>query len=351
VVHRDVSPHNIILSYDGTVKLLDFGVATSSVTEHEETMIVGKWRYMSPETTTNQQIDHRSDLFSLGVILYLLCSGHMPFTGRETKEIVKKIRGGQYKPLQQIVQVPERLAVLVGRLLSHDPDDRPQDGQAVAAELTEIARQYGMESSGPRVAGLLAQLFPSEDSGAPEQDAGKDIVRVILDEMGSLTAKEKSPGSVTPDSSSTSGRGVLAVDISETYRWRSRDVSATLLGVAPAVPAAQLSGSASVPAQLSGSASVQPSSPGTARSSSPGIARSSSPGIARSSSPGIARSSSPGIARSSSPGIARSSSSSIPRTPSRPSAPQRRGPSLVTISIAAALVAALAIAMYLFVLS
>jgi tRNA A-37 threonylcarbamoyl transferase component Bud32/transcription elongation factor Elf1 len=74
VVHRDVSPHNIIMSFEGAVKLLDFGVAMSSVTEQAESMIAGKWNYMSPEHTTNQP-DHRSDLFSLGVILYLLCSG------------------------------------------------------------------------------------------------------------------------------------------------------------------------------------------------------------------------------------------------------------------------------------
>ncbi|HEY5935924.1 MAG TPA: serine/threonine-protein kinase, partial [Kofleriaceae bacterium] len=171
VVHRDVSPQNIILGYDGTVKLLDFGVAMSAVTEHAETGIVGKWLYMSPETTTNQQIDHRSDLFSLGVILYLLCSGYMPFTGREPKEIVKKIRAGQYKPLQEIVAIPERLALLVDRLLAPNPEDRPQRGSEVAVELTEIARQFGIESSGANISYILKQLFPNEAAGVFEQPA------------------------------------------------------------------------------------------------------------------------------------------------------------------------------------
>jgi serine/threonine protein kinase len=237
VVHRDVSPHNIILSYDGTVKLLDFGVAISAVTEHEEMMIVGKWRYMSPETTANQHIDHRSDLFSLGVVLYLLCSGHMPFAGREVKEIVRKIRAGEYRPLQEIVAVPERLAALVGRLLSPDPDDRPQYGQEVAAELTEIARQHGMESSGPRISQYLSQLFPSEDGGVPEQGPGKDIIRMVADDPGSLTTKEKSQGSVTPGSNSTSSRSHLPIDISETYKQRTGERPAvSLADVAEPVP-------------------------------------------------------------------------------------------------------------------
>ena len=228
VVHRDVSPHNVILSYDGTVKLLDFGVAMSAVTEHAETMIVGKWLYMSPETTTNGQIDHRSDLFSLGVILYLLCSGYMPFTGAEPKEIVKKIRTGQYKPLHEIVQVPERLALLVARLLAPSPDDRPQAGQEVAAELTDIARQYGIESSGSSIASFLAQLFPSEAGGASEPlgSTTREIARVLPDEMGSLSTKESLPVSNTQSSGSTSSRGLPPVDVSQTYRRRTGELSA-----------------------------------------------------------------------------------------------------------------------------
>jgi serine/threonine protein kinase len=167
VVHRDVSPHNVILGYDGTVKLLDFGVAMSSVTEQAETMIVGKWQYMSPEHTMNQQIDHRSDLFSLGVILYLLCSGSMPFTGADPKEIVRKIRNGQYSPLQnRIANIPEGLAVLVGRMLAPKPEDRPQTGREVASILTEMMRSYNLDGSATSVATLLSDMFPDERADA-----------------------------------------------------------------------------------------------------------------------------------------------------------------------------------------
>src|SRR5205807_2560824 len=125
VVHRDVSPQNIILGYDGTVKLLDFGVAMSSVTEHDKAIVVGKWSYMAPEATLNEAVDHRSDLFSLCVVLYLLFSGRMPFGGSES-EILKKIRTGRYQPLQEIAPVPDQLAHLVTRMLAPDPNDRPE---------------------------------------------------------------------------------------------------------------------------------------------------------------------------------------------------------------------------------
>src|SRR6185503_4159312 len=203
VVHRDVSPHNIILSYDGAVKLLDFGVAVSAVTEQAEAMIVGKWLYMSPETTMNNQVDHRSDLFSLGVILYLLCSGYMPFTGREPKEIVRKMRAGQYKPLQELVQVPDRLAQLVARLLSSNPDHRPQGGQEVATALTEIARQHGFETSGPGIAYVLKQLFPDEVGASIEYTAP-----AIIGPQDSKAAAALSPLSSSQPTNVTTNPGV-----------------------------------------------------------------------------------------------------------------------------------------------
>ena len=172
VVHRDVSPHNIILSFDGAVKLLDFGVAMSAVTEHPESMIVGKWQYMSPEHTTSQSIDHRSDLFSLGVILYLLCSGKLPFIGSDLKDVVRKIRAGTYTPLKEAApDVPDGLAQLVSQMLSANPNERLQKGSEVASAITEIARSYGMEASASSVAAFMAELFGAEsrrESGVME---------------------------------------------------------------------------------------------------------------------------------------------------------------------------------------
>ena len=162
VVHRDVSPQNIILGTDGSVKLLDFGVAMSAVTEHTRNTIVGKWLYMSPEAMSNKAVDHRSDLFSLGVVLYLATTGNLPFTGREPKEIVRKMRAREFVPLQERAQVPDELARLVARMLSPDPSERPSRGQDVVAALTDIARRYGIDSSGPRIAEFLVQRFPEE---------------------------------------------------------------------------------------------------------------------------------------------------------------------------------------------
>ena len=261
VVHRDVSPHNIILSYDGTVKLLDFGVAMSSVTEQAETMIVGKWLYMSPEHTTNQKIDHRSDLFSLGVIMYLLFTGKMPFAGADPKEIVKKIRAGQYIPVEQASPgLPPGIATLVRRMLSPNPEDRPQTGHEVVAALTEIARTDGIERSPANLAYFLSVLFPGEGADTSPFDGASGT----NPEMGSFTKAmmaigsystqpqtsqtsidDKSPGSVQPGSGSFSGSnsgsnpvrvtpsGLAAVDVSMSLTRRSSELSVTMPGVGP----------------------------------------------------------------------------------------------------------------------
>ncbi len=174
VVHRDVSPHNVIIGYDGTVKLLDFGVAMSAVTEQAETVIAGKWAYMSPEHTTNLAVDHRSDLFSLGVMMYLLCTGNMPFGGTEPREIVKKIRAGAYKPVREVApNVPEGVADLIARLLAPAPEDRPQTGLEVVNALSEIVRTYKLESSGSSIAAMISQLYPTATE--PQLDSDKSI--------------------------------------------------------------------------------------------------------------------------------------------------------------------------------
>jgi serine/threonine protein kinase len=240
VVHRDVSPHNIILGFDGAVKLLDFGVAMSAVTEHAEAMIVGKWLYMSPEATTNGQIDHRSDLFSLGVILYLLCSGQAPFVGTEPREIVKRIRASEYRPLQQLVMVPERLSLLVQRLLAPQPEDRPQRGMEVAAELADIARQHGIDSNGASIAYILKQLFATDGVPTATGDHQTSSIREIVrtgDDVGSLST-ERAAGSLTPSAASVVSRLLSSpMDESQTFKPRSRQMASVSAAVPVAVPA------------------------------------------------------------------------------------------------------------------
>ncbi|HEY4058312.1 MAG TPA: protein kinase [Kofleriaceae bacterium] len=181
VVHRDVTPHNVILSLEGQVKLLDFGVAMSAVTEQQTSMIVGKWAYMSPEHSSGGAIDHRSDLFSLGVIFYLLLTGAMPFPGPNPKEIVRKTREGRFAPVLSLrPDAPPELVALATRLLAIDPAARPQTGKDVADTLERAMRQHELNASAPQIMELLAKLFKENtpDPTRPAQDE-RDLTQKI----------------------------------------------------------------------------------------------------------------------------------------------------------------------------
>ena len=154
VVHGDVAPQNVVVSYDGAIKMLDFGVARS-VGEQADV------QYMAPEG----QVDQRSDLFSLGVLIYELCTGARPFGGSTAKDVVKKIRSGRYKALRDAAQVPDALSALVARLLQANAEERPGRAAEVVAELTEIMRDNAYESSGPGIARFVSRLFPDDTPG------------------------------------------------------------------------------------------------------------------------------------------------------------------------------------------
>jgi eukaryotic-like serine/threonine-protein kinase len=208
VVHRDVSPHNVVIGYDGMVKLLDFGVAMSAVTEHTETIVVGKWQYMSPEITLNENVDHRSDLFSLGVVLYLLTTGAMPFAGPEPKQIVRAVRGGRFIPARELAPIPEALDTLIARMLGSLPEDRPATGQQIADALAEIQREHDLTSSPAAVASFLQSLFPETAATDDSPPLGvKEVVR-LSDSMPSTKG--------TPSYSTQ--QQLPPIDVSETFR-------------------------------------------------------------------------------------------------------------------------------------
>jgi hypothetical protein len=127
IVHRDLSPSNVLISYAGEVKLTDFGVARAMRADAEplSTTVKGKLCYMSPEQARGQILDGRSDLFSLGVVLYELLTGTRPFDGSTDAETLLRVTAGQHTPLHDVApEVPAVLASIVERLLARDRDQR-----------------------------------------------------------------------------------------------------------------------------------------------------------------------------------------------------------------------------------
>ena len=145
IVHRDVSPQNILISEDGAVKIVDFGIAkATSVAEQQPDVVKGKFRYMSPEQASGDELDHRSDLFSLGVVLFELICGRPLFDQSTTSETLSMVKSAVVPDISNLNrEVPERLECLLYEMLEREPDDRYQSARQLQVELTKVLYDLG----------------------------------------------------------------------------------------------------------------------------------------------------------------------------------------------------------------
>ena len=164
IIHRDINPQNIIITYEGQVKIIDFGIAKAAShnsTTHEG-LIKGKLAYMSPEQANGKTIDHRSDIFSSGIILYELLAGQRMFQG-ETMHIYTQVRDAVYEPLESLMpDLPARLHEVVQHALSKEPDQRYQSGGEMLADLEECIYQLSFRPNARNFAVCVKDLFKQE---------------------------------------------------------------------------------------------------------------------------------------------------------------------------------------------
>ncbi|MBK7580390.1 MAG: serine/threonine protein kinase [Myxococcales bacterium] len=147
LVHRDVSPQNILVSLDGVVKVTDFGVAKALRSNSEATLagqVKGKVAYMAPEQARGATIDRRSDVFALGIVLYEITTALRPFRGENEIEVMKSLASGRFDPPSTLVAgYPRDLEGIVLRAMSMDPDQRFPSAEAMGLELEEWLARSG----------------------------------------------------------------------------------------------------------------------------------------------------------------------------------------------------------------
>src|ERR1035437_5141166 len=183
IVHRDLKPANVMVTGEGRVKVLDFGLAkdvragdssdaTLTSAHTEVGVVMGTPAYMSPEQISGRALDHRTDIFSLGVLLHEMCTGRRPFTGQSSAELTSAIlRDDPPSITDTRSDLPSDLARIVRRCLEKDPRHRVQTARDVSNEFRDLARIASHFAPDP-VSVSAKHAIPAPDSGGVRADEG-----------------------------------------------------------------------------------------------------------------------------------------------------------------------------------
>ncbi len=223
VVHRDVSPGNVLLGDNGDVKLVDFGVAASTLRTDATVAgeMKGKFAYMAPEQTRGEAVDARADIFSAGVVLYEMLTAEHLFDAATDADVVHAVRTSAVPDIRaKNPAVPDELAALVGEMLAKDKDARPASAAAVVERLQDIAELYCWDQGHKRHVTRLCLEHPRAVENAEDSGARRRHTQRVLGADAGLT--------VVPDR----GRGVPV------WAWAFVLVLVVGVGAALAWPAA-----------------------------------------------------------------------------------------------------------------
>src|SRR5437868_6965306 len=175
IVHRDIKPHNVLVDREGRVKVTDFGIARAGTSQMTEAgSIVGTAQYLSPEQARGTEVDQRSDLYSLGIVLYELLTGQTPFDGDTPVEIAMKHLSATPRPPSQIRRdVPRDLDMVVMRALAKDPAARYQTADEMEADLERVLRGAAVSAA---TTDFATQIMPAIPAPPPVAETAATMI-------------------------------------------------------------------------------------------------------------------------------------------------------------------------------
>jgi serine/threonine protein kinase len=198
IVHRDVSPQNVLLGTNGAVKIADFGLADAAVHRHvrSEDVVGGKLAYLAPEVVRGGKVDLRCDLFALGVVLWEVVSGRRLFVGDNEAQTITNIMRCEVPRLRDEQPDAEALDAIIGRLVTLSPDERFRNARTLVAELERLMHAHGWTVGAPEVAAAVQQSRSTRLGAA--SDAVARLLTEELDKFAELTASSLSDVGAEP---------------------------------------------------------------------------------------------------------------------------------------------------------
>ncbi len=181
VIHRDLKPSNLLLTKQGEIRLTDFGVAQvfagSKLTATGG--IIGTAEYMSPEQAQGRRANKKSDLYSLGAVMYTMLTGRPPFTGKSTVDVIQKQRYGQFdRPQMYVPDIPHWLDEIVSKLLEKEPDDRYPDAYVLSLRLQEVKKKVALsvQEDGITLSDITKASGDGDNLGTAETQAADSLI-------------------------------------------------------------------------------------------------------------------------------------------------------------------------------
>ncbi|MFP2911551.1 serine/threonine protein kinase, partial [Pyxidicoccus sp. 3LFB2] len=200
IVHRDISPDNVLVSYEGQVKIVDFGIAKARSLRNFDTepgVVKGKYLFFSPEQARGHEVDARTDVWATGVVLYELLCGQMPVSGAQYSVMQRMAHGEFPSPLQVRTDLPAELDEIVMRALSVDLDSRFESSHAFGDALAGFLYRFAPRFSSMNLAHLVRELYRSELSQEGRELA---VPPAFLEELALWRGSAASRPSTAPDS-------------------------------------------------------------------------------------------------------------------------------------------------------
>jgi len=196
IVHRDVSPQNILVAYEGEVKIIDFGIAKAAnkASKTQAGILKGKFGYMSPEQVRGLPIDRRSDIFSAGIILYELLTGERLFMGESDFSTLEKVRNAEILPPSTYNRaIPESLEKIVLRALAKDPDDRFSSAYDMQEELQRFLILNKTNFSRKDLAAYMKRAFKTDIEREMARQAEHQAFTGEPDDFGPEESTDRGP--------------------------------------------------------------------------------------------------------------------------------------------------------------